>query len=183
MPESPDAWLLVVDPQVVFADPSSPWAVPRFGDAMAVVEQIAPLFGQHVLISRWIPPVDRQGSWHAYFQRWAFANRPADDPMFDIVPAVRRLSRFHTIDEPTFSKWGLRLRSLLGPNPQLVLTGCTTDCCVLATALAAADGGAAVTVIADACAGSSDANHAAGLYIMGLYDPQVRIAEAAEVLR
>ena len=178
-----DPWLLVVDPQVVFADQQSPWAVPHFDDAMEATLQIAPVFGSNVLVSRWVPPNDRQGSWQDYFKKWAFVDRPASDPMFDLVPEAAKLSRFHTIDEPTFSKWGLRLRSLLGPNPQLVLAGCSTDCCVLATALAAADSGAHVTIVADACASSTDANHAAGLYIMDLYEPQIQIVDAADLLR
>jgi len=183
MSGSRDPWLLVVDPQVVFADQNSPWAVPHFDSALEIARQIAPLFGNNVLVSRWVPPDDRQGSWQAYFKKWEFVDKPASDPMFDLVPEAIGLSRFHTIDEPTFSKWGLRLRSLLGPNPQLVLTGCSTDCCVLATALAAADSGASVTIVADACASSTDANHAAGLYIMDLYEPQIQIVDSADLLR
>ena len=183
MSDSRDPWLLVVDPQVVFADPKSPWTVPHFYDALDITHQIAPLFGNNILVSRWVPPDDRQGSWQGYFKKWAFVDKPANDPMFALVPEAAHLSRFHTIDEPTFSKWGLRLRSLLGPNPQLVLAGCSTDCCVLATALAAADGGASVTIVADACASSNDANHAAGLYIMDLYEPQIQVVDSVDLLQ
>ena len=40
-----------------------------------------------------------------------------------------------------------------------MLAGVATDCCVLSTALAAADAGCLVEVVADACAGSSDEAH------------------------
>ena len=42
---------------------------------------------------------------------------------------------------------------------RLVLVGVSTDCCVLSTALAAADEGVSVRVVADACAGVDDDTH------------------------
>ena len=78
---------------------------------------------------------------------------------------------------------GSAFAQLACPNPQLVLAGCSTDCCVLATALAAADGGASVTIVADACASSNDANHAAGLYIMDLYEPQIQVVDSVDLLQ
>jgi len=176
-----DAWLLVIDPQVIFADPSSDWAAPRFNDAMAVIAAIAPLFGDRVIVTRWVPAPPYRGSWQAYFKRWTFADRPPDDPVFGLVPGARHLSSFDTVDLPTFGKWGRRLESLLGPTPNLVLTGCATDCCVISTALAAADSGARVRVVADGCAGSSDENHAAALHLMGLYDPQIKVVRSRQL--
>lgn len=176
------AWLLVIDPQVIFADPTSEWAVPRFDDALAVAARIAPRFGERVLVTRWLPAAERPGSWQAYFERWPFADRSPDDPLFNLVPAARGLSHFPTIDRPTFSKWGRQLQAMLGPVPHLVLSGCATSCCVLATALAAADAGATVRVVADACADSSDENHTNALHVMGLYDPQIKIVTSDDLL-
>ena len=48
--------------------------------------------------------------------------------------------------------------------------------------LAAADAGCFVTVVPDACAGSTDDNHAAALQVMGLYEPQIRVRPTADVL-
>jgi len=181
--ELSDAWLLVIDPQVIFADPSSEWAASGFDDALAVTAAIAPRFDGRVLVTRWLPDPAPKGSWAAYFERWPFAARPPTDPIFDLMPGARDLSRYPTVDCPTFSKWGLRLQSLTGPTPTLVLTGCSTDCCVLSTALGAADAGATVFVVADGCAASSAKNHAAGLALMSQYDPQIRIVDAAELVR
>ena len=64
----------------------------------------------------------------------------------------------------------------------MVLTGVATDCCVLSTALAAADAGVRVSVVADACAGSTDANHQRALDAMALYGPLIEITDAAGVL-
>ena len=85
------------------------------------------------------------------------------------------------MDEPTFGKWGPQLAGIVGPAPQLLVAGVSTDCCVLTTVLAAADAGAHVTVVTDACAASSADNGAAALHTMGLFPPQVELATSTEV--
>ena len=37
----PDAWLVVIDPQRIFADPSSPWGSPMFPDIVEPVRRLA----------------------------------------------------------------------------------------------------------------------------------------------
>ena len=177
-------WLVVVDPQVIFADPSSQWASPEFDAAMTVIERVAPAFGEHVLLTRWLPTAARSTpeglptSWAGYFAQWTFADRPASDPLYDLVPRARKLTDRPTIDEPTFGKWGEGLRAVVGEAPHLVLAGVSTDCCVITTALAAADGGAHVQVLTDGCAGSTAEDGAAALRIMGLFDPQIRLTDS-----
>ena len=83
---------------------------------------------------------------------------------------------------PTFGKWGPELAALTGPTPHLVVTGVSTDCCVVSTALAAADAGATLTVVTDACAGSTAENRAAALHVMSLYPPQITLATSAELV-
>jgi nicotinamidase-related amidase len=61
----------------------------------------------------------------------------------------------------------------------LVLAGVSTDCCVLSTALAAADDGRFVQVVADACAGASDEDHQRALDAMALYRPLITITSVA----
>ena len=51
----------------------------------------------------------------------------------------------------------------------------STDCCVIGTALPAADAGATVVVRADACAGSTPENHDKALDVMALFGPQVTV--------
>ena len=70
----------------------------------------------------------------------------------------------------------------LGNPDAIVLAGVTTDCCVLSTALAAADAGVHVTVAADACAGVTDADHRRALDAMALYSPMIDIAEVDNIL-
>lgn len=178
-----DAWLVVVDPQRIFADPESEWGSPMFGGIIAPVHRLAETFGPtRTLVTRWLPGGNREGSWADYFARWPFADRPDDDPMFSLVGQAEELTTRPTVDVSTFGKWGDELRAVTGSTPTLVLAGVSTDCCVVSTALAAADDGTRVVVAADACAGSTEENHAAALRVMSLYDPQVRVVTSGEVV-
>jgi nicotinamidase-related amidase len=56
--------------------------------------------------------------------------------------------------------------------PTLVLCGVSTDCCVLATALAAIDAGLRVRVVRDACAAT---NHDRSLTVMKFFEPQITV--------
>ncbi len=127
------------------------------------------------------PAADPQGSWRSYLDAWPFADVAADDPLLDLVPDAADLGR-HVVSLPTFGKWGPDLEAVTGPTPHLVLTGVATDCCVVSTALAAADAGATVTVVTDACAGSSPQNQRAALDVMALYPPQITLATTADLL-
>ena len=74
------------------------------------------------------------------------------------------------VSVPVELGWGL-----VGPQPRLTLGGVSTDCCIIATALPAADAGATIRVPAAACAGSTLENHAAALQVMALFGPQIVI--------
>jgi len=176
------AWLIVIDPQSIFASPDSAWGSPFFAEAMPRIRRLAEAFGERVLVTRWMPTADRATSWGEYFAAWPFADQPATDALFDLVPDAAGLSPHPTLDLPTFGKWGPELESVVGRGAHVVLTGVSTDCCVLSTALAGADAGARITIAADACAGSTAENHAAALHVMGLYPPQITLRTTAEVL-
>lgn len=184
-------WLIIIDPQVIFAHPSSDWASPQFDDAMTEIERIAPRFGDRILVTRWLPTAPRMveprgkapgrpTSWDHYFQAWSFADKPADATLFDLVPRARALTLRPTIDVSTFGKWCDSLRAVTGDAPHLVLTGVSTDCCVIATALAAADAGAHIQVVEEACAGSTPSDGEAALQVMRLFAPQIRVRPARE---
>lgn len=177
-------WLVVIDPQRIFADPASDWGSPMWPDAVAHIRALLPHFAGRTIITRWVPPAasGRVGSWDAYMKAWPFADRPASDPYFDLVDDLVDEPRVLAIvDAPTFGKWDV-LAPIVGEAARLVITGVSTDCCVVSTVLPAADAGATLTVVTDACAGSTPENHAAALTVMGLYPPQVTLATTAEVL-
>jgi nicotinamidase-related amidase len=165
----PDAWLVVIDPQRIFADPASEWGSPMFADIVEPVRRLAAAAGERTVVTRWVPAPDPQGSWAAYLAAWPFADVPADDPLLELVPEARGLTDT-TVSLPTWA------------TPHLVLAGVSTDCCVISTALAAADAGATITVVTDACAGSTPQNHRSAMDVMALYPPQITLATTDEVL-
>jgi nicotinamidase-related amidase len=173
--------LAVIDMQRVFADPGSPWATPRFAEAAAGVRRLLPAFGDRVTFTRFLPPAQPAGAWRAYYERWSFALRPPDAPLWRLTDEFAARAG-HVLDAPTFGKWTPELAARVGPEGRLVLTGVSTDCCVLSTALAAADAGIEVLVVADACAGADDDSHTRALHVMDLYRPLVRVTTAGELL-
>lgn len=180
--EHDQPWLIVIDPQTIFAAPDSAWGSPFFAEAMPRIRALAESFGERVVVTRWMPTADRTTSWGDYFAAWPFADQPASDPLFALVPEASGLSTLPTLDLPTFGKWGADIERIIGRGAHVVLAGVATDCCVISTALAAADAGAHVTVAADACAGSSAENHAAAIQVMSLYPPQITVSDTATVL-
>ncbi len=169
-----EPWLVVIDPQRVFASPDSAWGSPMFAD---VVEPIRNLASQHrTIVTRWIPApaAEREGSWQAYFETWPFADQSPDDALFEVVPQIADLAAGGTVDATTFGKWPA-LEAVTGPAPELILTGVATDCCVISTALAAADAGATVRVVGAACGGSTPSFHQKALDVMALFAPQITV--------
>lgn len=172
--------LAAIDMQNVFADADSPWRTPRFADVVGPIRRLATAFGADAVFTRFVAPAEPAGSWRPYYEQWPFALQPPDAPLWDVVDDLADLAG-RTVSAPTFSKWR-QLSAELAPGGRLVLCGVSTDCCVLSTALEAADAGAEVVVVEDACAGLDDNTHAKALEIMDLYAPLVRVVDLAEAL-
>ncbi len=175
-------WLVVIDPQRIFADPDSDWGSPMWADAVRRINELLPHYAGRTIITRWVPPEasGRVGSWDAYMKAWPFADRPPTDPYFDLVDDLADVDAL-VLDAPTFGKWDV-LAPVVGEAAELVITGVSTDCCVISTVLPGADAGATVTVVTDACAGSTPENHAAAVQVMGLYPPQVTLATSPDLI-
>ncbi|MCT9078715.1 cysteine hydrolase family protein [Streptomyces fulvoviolaceus] len=173
--------LAVIDMQRVFAEPDSPWAAPRFAEAAAGVRQLLPAFGDRVTFTRFLAPDKPVGAWRAYYEQWPFALQPPDAQLWELTEEFAGRAP-HVLDATTFGKWTPELAARVGPEGRLVLAGVSTDCCVLSTALAAADAGVEVLVAAEACAGADDDSHARALHVMDLYQPLIRVVTVAELL-
>ncbi|WIB76075.1 cysteine hydrolase [Curtobacterium sp. MCPF17_002] len=177
---SEDAWLVVIDMQQVFTG-ESPWATPRYDHATAGIERLLPRFTGRTVFTRFVAPERPVGSWVPYYREWSFARRPAHDPIWDLTEPFASAAadrRDPVVTAPRFGKWGTSLQEIVGSLPHLVLAGVSTDCCVLSTALAAADAGATVTVVAEACAGASDEDHERALAAMRLYAPLITVVDS-----
>ena len=172
----PAGHLVVIDLQHVFADASSPWFAPRFDEIVEPVQRLVAAFEPAVTFTRFVADLEPRGAWRNYYQQWPFAVRPPDDQLYALVePFAGR----PTLDCTTFGKWGARLAESVGED--MVLVGVSTDCCVVSTALAAADAGVHVRVVADACAGATDDTHRMALDLMALYTPLIDVVTSADL--
>lgn len=167
-------WLAVVDAQHIFAAPDSPWAAPGFAATVDPLGLLIAAAGEHVVFTRFVAPAEPAGAWVEYYERWAFALQPPDAPAYRLVDEVPHTGH-RVVDATTFGKWQV-LQPVTGEAP-LVLAGVATDCCVVSTALAAADAGVPVRVVAQACAGADDASHRRALDLMAAYAPLVQVVD------
>jgi nicotinamidase-related amidase len=174
-PGEADDWLVVIDPQVVFASPdASPWGSPMWADTVPRVVELARTFGrEHTLVTRFVADPSLGGSWERYYEEWPFALAPDDDPIYRVVPELEGLAG-RVLTAATFGKWPV-LHEVVGAGARVTLAGVATDCCVISTALPMADAGATVRVVREACAGSTPANHEHALAVMSLYAPQITV--------
>ncbi|HEV7624000.1 MAG TPA: isochorismatase family protein [Amnibacterium sp.] len=175
------AALVVVDMQHVFADPASPWGTPGFPLAAGGVRRLLPAFAGATVWTRFVAPEDPVGAWRAYYEQWPFALVPEQDPIWTIDPSLGP-GTDPVVTAPTFGKWGAALAAAVGDADRLVVAGVSTDCCVLSTALGAADAGRAVVVVADACAGVTEADHERALAAMALYAPLITVSTVDAVV-
>jgi nicotinamidase-related amidase len=179
-PAVADSWLAVIDMQRVFAEPDSPWLAPRFAEITGPVRRLAEAFRPRVTFTRFVAPRVPEGAWREYYAQWPFALQPPDARIYELADELGAEAG-PTLDATTFSKWGPELAAKVGGGT-LVLAGVSTDCCVLSTALAAADAGTPVRVVGDACAGADDDSHAAALRILQLQSPLIEVVSLADVL-
>jgi nicotinamidase-related amidase len=173
-----DGVLVVIDAQHVFADAGSPWGAPRFAEVHPAIRRLTAAFAGRVVHTRFVAPAEPAGAWVPYYEQFPFALRPADAPLYALVDDPGDAP---VLDAPTFGKWGPGLAARVGDRPML-LAGVSTDCCVLSTALPAADAGVPVRVVTDACAGASDADHDRALAAMALYAPLITLTTTEAVL-
>jgi nicotinamidase-related amidase len=175
------SWLMIIDMQRIFGEPISGWTTPGYESASAGIQRLLGAFGSRVCLTRFLPPEPPTGAWIAYYEKWPFALDPMNARLYELseefasVPAT-------IVDRTTFGKWDAETDRVLGYPGEIVLGGVTTDCCVLSTALVAADAGVHVTVAADACAGVTEEDHQRALDTMALYTPLIDIAEVDSIL-
>ena len=172
-------WLMAIDLQPAFYHPESPWFTPGLAEIADRIAALAPVFGEQVLLTRFVPPPVPFGSWGRYYEKWPFAHDPSSDWLWSLD---RRWASCRSVASHRFSKWLPEVSALFGSNPTVVLCGVSTDCCVLATALAAVDDGAHVRLVTDACAAKGADVHERALDIMAARSPQLTLVTVAEEL-
>lgn len=179
MTRAPDSFLVVIDMQVAFADPASVWVAPRYDEIVPVIGKLTARFAGRVVYTRFVRDARETGSWRPYYDRWSSMRAAEDSQLWDMTLPVPQSAP--VVSLPTFSKWGPDLERIVGPDAPLVMCGVATDCCVLGTAYGAADAGRTVTVVADACAGATDAAHGQALALLDMLDPMVKVRRSDEI--
>jgi nicotinamidase-related amidase len=166
--------LVVIDMQRAFRQEGE-WHIPRYDEAARTIARLA-ASGLEPILTRFVPDTAEKGSWSSYYDRWQSMRLESADPIWHIeLPDVEARS---SIGLPTFSKWGEALADRIPVGDEVILTGVATDCCVLATALGAADAGRYVTVVEDACAGQSDPAHEQALSLLELLSPMINVVKS-----
>ncbi|MEA1673612.1 isochorismatase family cysteine hydrolase [Nitrospirillum sp. BR 11163] len=164
---------LCLDMQRLFSPehPAGPWPTPWLPRILPMVAAIAERFPARTIFTRFIPPRTpgtMPGTWRPYYERWRHATRAhlPPDTMELLAPLARLCPPAIVVDKPVYSAFiRSTLASLLRQRRAdgLVVTGCETDVCVLATVLDAIDLGYPVCVVTDAVCSSVDASHDAVL--------------------
>jgi nicotinamidase-related amidase len=179
--QAAEPWLMIIDMQRIFGEPSSEWATPGYAAAAAGIQRLLGGFDSRICFTRFLPPDPPTGVWITYYEKWPFALDPVNAPLYQLSEEFVSIPTT-TVDRTTFGKWDAETDRLLGHPQELVLAGVTTDCCVLSTALPACDAGVHVTVVADACAGVTGQDHQRALDAMELYSPMIDVADVDSVL-
>jgi nicotinamidase-related amidase len=179
-------WLVIIDMQNIFTHYPKWWGCPAAGDIIEPIRQLAARYRDRTLLTRFVAGTDHKGSWVPYYKEFSFADVPDSDPKYQIIDPLKDLVRGdNVVKMTTFNKWGDEHHGVCartGKYPHLVLAGVATDCCVLSTAMAAAEAGAFVTVVLDACAGSSSENQLAAKNILKGYAPLIQVKDHQELL-
>jgi nicotinamidase-related amidase len=185
-PELDSPWLVIIDMQTIFSQYPNWWGCPRFNEIIEPIRKLAARYSDRTLLTRFVAGSDDEGSWVPYYKEFPFADVPETDPIYNVVDQLKDLVRDdNVVTMTTFSKWGDEhngVRAKTGKYPHLVLVGVATDCCVLSSAITAAEAGAFVTVVLDACAGSSDDNQLAAKNILVGYAPLIEVKDHQELL-
>ena len=168
--------LVVIDVQNIFTDPASPWASPMWPEAAPNIARLLGRFDTPIF-TRWLAPTDRERAWAEYMAEWPNADVPDDDPLLDLEGSM---PGGEVVAARTFGKWDV-VKDLPGTD-HVIVCGLATDCCVIATVLAAVDDGAWVTVVSDACGGATAGNHDVALAAMSYFPPHVTVMTTDEVL-
>lgn len=170
--------LVVIDMQRAFRQEGE-WHIPRYDEAARTIARLA-ASGLEPISTRFIPDPAENGAWSSYYDRWQSMRLDPADPIWHTeLPDIETRG---SIDLPTFSKWGQELAELIPVGEEIILTGVATDCCILATALGAADAGRYVTVVEDGCAGQSDAAHVQALNLLELLSPMINVVKSDVLL-
>ena len=171
-------WLLVIDMQPAFGCKESPWFVPGYAECAENVASLVESFQNNVLFTRFVPPVNPQGSWRSYYEQHRFALETPNKGLWELDSRWQGRS---FIASHRFAKWR-EAAELIPTNANLVMCGVATDCCVLGTVLEANDDGRRVQLVSDASAAATSDLHNAALAIFADRREQLTVTNTNKVI-
>jgi nicotinamidase-related amidase len=167
---------LFVDYQKVFEDGA--WKVNGIRDCLGRAkkahDEVKKVRNVTSIVTRYFPPPQielrhEDDAWRKYFEKYDTVPREPGDKAYELIDFIECDSVW---ESSTFSKW--KHSSNFNSPFNVFITGVSTECCVLATALCAVDAGATVYVIKDACAAGSHEDHIQGLEMLSRFAPNVQ---------
>lgn len=173
-----------VDMQRLFSEETD-WKTPWMARVLPNVLRLVATHPDKNVFTRFMPASragDGVGVWKRYWTRWANMTLEAlPARMTELLPELaRHADKAAVVDKHVYSPWleGALERELQHRQADtLIISGCETDVCVLATVLGAVDRGYRVIVVTDAICSSTDATHDA---LMTLYEQ--RYTEQVETI-
>lgn len=130
-------WLIVIDMQDVFARADSEWHVSDFASIAESAAALTAKFGRRAVATKFVAPGEPSGSWVDYYERWPAQLCESSASDWDLTIPITQDT--HVVTETTFNKWKESLQAIVPDDAPLIICGVSTECCVLATAVAAAD--------------------------------------------
>jgi len=176
--------LVIIDMQKVYED-GAPWACTRFDEVCEhIVRLIEADCFDDICFTRFVLPEAPQGSWKRYRAKYMDIHT---EPSYGEL--TERLSPFaercRTFDKAGYSAYRADgFAEWAGSAERLVVCGVVAECCVLATVLEAAERGADIICLTDACASTSERKLCMTEVILAEdFAPHVTLMRAADYLR
>jgi len=176
--------LIVIDPQRLFLDRSSPACLPDAESVVSNIAQLVEIFRQRnlsIVFTRHAEPADGQrGTFADFFPRAL----TAADPLSAIVPSIANLIRpGELITKSRHEAIGAEMPAGLKDSDAIFMAGVQTHLCVMASAICLGARGILPVIVADACGARDVETHFSALLCLGSGHAHIRyLREIAETL-
>jgi nicotinamidase-related amidase len=180
-PDLSDAALVVLDVQRIFVDPTSPAYLPAWPAVEKRVVRLMRAFAARrrpIAFTRHVHQPGDDSNIEHFFGRLLVDG----DPLSALAEVITPHRKHGTVfNKSTHAAFAENLPPTLRRVRQIVLVGVQTHLCVLATAIDLARYRIRPTVIVDACAAPTEADHRAAMRVLAT--GHAHVASCAEALR
>jgi nicotinamidase-related amidase len=129
-----------------------------------------------IITTRFLPPDPIKGQgWIDYYKDIPKEMHNKEYPGYKLSNGV---PKDIIISASTFGKWNAiqnHFNNIIDEFDKVYITGVSTDCCVLTTALAAVDSGIKVFIVENACSAENKEDHNRAINVMKGYGPNLNV--------